>query len=231
LQALSLRAFTDVTEADYYFASSARITEAAILESDFDSSTTGPQFSPNTVVTRANMAQYLAAAYQWWRTRSTALPSATCTPSGAGSTTFPDVPCSHPQWLSIYWIKTWGVTSGSPCAQGLCFLPDNAVSRAEMVTFLERLKESALLPTLLATVGGTDPGCVQPISSCSGWTDAALQSDAWPRREVNVAYASRLTKGCAGTPGNGLTFCPSDPVTRAQIGEFLARILGLVPMP
>ncbi|MCC6128790.1 MAG: Ig-like domain repeat protein [Acidobacteria bacterium] len=231
LQSLALRAFTDVTEADWYFESSARITEAGIMEGDADPVTPNPQFSPNSLVTRAMMAQYLAAAYQWWRTRSTSLPAATCTPSGAGSTTFPDVPCSHPQWLSIHWLKQWGVTSGSPCALGTCYLPGNTVNRGEMVTFLERLKQSALLPTLLATVGTTDPGCSQPLNACSGWTDASLQADAWPRREVNVAFADRLTKGCAGTPGSGLTFCTLDPVTRAQIGEFLARILGLVPMP
>ncbi|MCG3194487.1 MAG: hypothetical protein DIJKHBIC_03747 [Thermoanaerobaculia bacterium] len=53
----------------------------------------------------------------------------------------------------------------------------------------------------------------------------------WPRREANVGYADRLTRGCAGAPGNNLAFCPYDLVTRAQIGEFLGRLLGLVTTP
>ncbi|MCC6131814.1 MAG: S-layer homology domain-containing protein, partial [Acidobacteria bacterium] len=159
LQAMALRAFTDVTEADYYYLSSARMADAGIMEPDFNTSTLGPQFSPSTNVPRALMAEYLAKSYQYWRYRTTALPSATCTASGAGSTDFPDVPCSHPNWLAIHWIKTWGVTQGSPCAQGLCFYPNNNVTRAEMVTFIERLRQTGVLNTLLSTVGETDPGC------------------------------------------------------------------------
>ncbi|MCK6685588.1 MAG: S8 family serine peptidase [Thermoanaerobaculia bacterium] len=233
LQAMALRAFTDVTESDYYYLSSARMADAGIMEADFSSGTPGPQYMPNTNVPRAWMAEYLAKSYQFWRYRSTGLPSATCTPSGAGSTDFPDVACSHPNWLAIHWIKAWGVTQGSPCAQGLCFNPNNNVTRAEMVTFIERLRQTGVLNTLLSTVGETDPGCAVAYPACKGWTDAGGVMDVagWPRREANVAFVDRITAGCSGAPGSNLKFCPNDAVTRAQIGEFLARTLGLVPMP
>jgi hypothetical protein len=182
-------------------------------------------------VTRAEMAEYLAKAYQWWRTGSTAMPAASCVPSGSGSADFPDVPCAHSRWLFIHWIKAWGVTTGAPCAEGLCFLPSSPLTRGEMVTFLDRLKQGVLLSTLLTTVGEVDPGCSQPWPTCAGWTDPGLQTPQWPRREVNVAFADRLTSGCAGSPGSGLTMCVFNNTTRAEIGEFLARAIGLVPNP
>ncbi|MCG3194706.1 MAG: hypothetical protein DIJKHBIC_03970 [Thermoanaerobaculia bacterium] len=226
IQSLSVRAFTDVTEADYYFESSAEVADAGIMEGDMDTEAVGPQFTPNATVPRKLMAEYLAKAYQWWRTRSAVLPAATCeTPD------FPDVPCAHPNWLAIHWIKTWGITVGVPCAQGTCFNPDGSVSRAELVTFLDRMKQTAILSSLLSTTGETDPGCSQAYPACSGWADAGMKVAGWPRREANIAYSDRLTKGCAGTPGNGLAFCPYDTVSRAQIGEFLARMVGLVPTP
>jgi hypothetical protein len=231
ISALAVRAFTDATESDFYFESSDRIANAGIMEADFDAVTTGPQFSPATTVTRADMAEYLAKSYQWWRTGSTTLATATCVPSGAGSTDFPDVPCSHPRWLPIHWIKAWGVTTGAPCAEGLCFLPASPLNRGEMVTFLERLKQGSLLGNLLTTVGLTDPGCAQSWPTCVGWTDPGMQTAQWPRREVNVAFADRLTSGCAGSPGNGLTMCVFNNVTRGEIGEFLSRAIGLVPNP
>ncbi|MCK6684160.1 MAG: SBBP repeat-containing protein [Thermoanaerobaculia bacterium] len=233
LQAMALRAFTDVTENDYYYLSSGRIVDAGIMEPDFDGGTPGPQFSPVSNVSRARMADYLAKSYQYWRYRTTGLPAAVCVPSGSGSTDFPDVACNHPDWLAIHWIKAWGVTNGVPCAEGTCYSPDGTVTRAEMVTFLERLRQTGVLNTLLSTVGETDPGCAAAYPGCKGWTDAGGVMDVagWPRREANLAFADRITAGCAGTPGNGLKFCPSDLVTRAQIAEFLGRILGLVPMP
>jgi hypothetical protein len=201
------------------------------METDADTVNVGPQFSPAVVLTRAKMAEYLAKAYQWWRTRSTAPPAATCVVQGTGSADFPDVPCDHPQWIYIHWIKAWGVTTGAPCDQGFCFFPANSLNRAEMVTFLERLKQGGLLPTLLTGPGETDPGCSQPYPACSGWTDAGMKVATWPRREANVTFGDRLTSGCAGSPGNGLAMCPFDTVTRAQVGEFLARAIGLVPNP
>jgi hypothetical protein len=58
-----------------------------------------------------------------------------------------------------------------------------------------------------------------------------MKTAAWPRREVNVGFNDRLTTGCAGTPGNGLTMCVQGLVTRGQIAEFLGRTIGLVPNP
>jgi hypothetical protein len=99
------------------------------------------------------------------------------------------------------------------------------------MTFLERLKQGLLLPTLLTSIGSTDPGCTQPYPTCSGWTDPGMQVSTWPRREINVAFNDRMTTGCGGSPGNDLTMCVFDTLTRAQIGELLSRTLGLVPNP
>jgi hypothetical protein len=237
--ALVLRVFTDVTEGVFYFESSSRVSDAGVMEGDFDPVTAGPQFAPGTVVTRALMAEYLAKGYQWMRTRSTALPAATCVASGTGSTDFPDVSCTHPDWLAIHWIKTWGITKGAPCpvGGGACYLPDGSVSRAQMVTFLSRLKygpegAGTVLQGLLDTFGANDPGCSVPYPTCSGWTDVDLKVPAttFPHAYVNVAYQDRLTNGCAGTVG-ALTFCTQDLVNRGTMAEFLARVMGLVPTP
>ena len=180
------------------------------------------------------MALYLARAYQWWRTGSTSLQPATCIDDGqGGSTDFTDVPCTHPLWLPIHWIKTWGVTVGSPCPEGpgLCYLPERTLNRAEAITFLQRLKQGPLLPSLLAGIGEIDPGCTEPYPACSGWTDAGMKTAGWPRREINVAFNDRMTVGCGGSPGNNLTMCVYDPLNRAQTGELLARTLVLVPNP
>ncbi|MCK6682963.1 MAG: S8 family serine peptidase [Thermoanaerobaculia bacterium] len=234
LRAVALRAFTDVGENEYFFESSSQVVDTGLLEPDFDAVAAGPQFAPTTPVTRGLMALYLARAYQWWRTGSTSLQPATCTDDGqGGSTDFTDVPCTHPLWLPIHWIKTWGVTVGSPCPEGpgLCYLPERTLNRAEAITFLQRLKQGTLLPSLLAGIGEIDPGCTEPYPACSGWTDAGMKTAGWPRREINVAFNDRMTVGCGGSPGNNLTMCVYDPLNRAQTGELLARTLVLVPNP
>jgi hypothetical protein len=236
---LSVRAFTDVTEANFFFESSSRVADAGIMELDFDPIAPGPQFSPPTVVTRAKMAEYLAKSYVWMRNRTTTLPAATCTPSGAGSTDFPDVACTHPDWLAIHWISTWGITAGAACVPGpgVCYLPDATITRGQMATFLSRLKYGAegtgtVLQGLMDVYGVNDPGCASPYPACSGWIDPQLQVPpaTWPHNIVNVAYQDRLTNGCSGTIG-ALGFCTSTLVTRGQIAEFLGRTVGLVPTP
>jgi hypothetical protein len=238
-KALVLRAFTDVTEASFFFESSSRVVDAGIMEADFNGALAGPQFVPSTIVTRALMAEYLARSYQWIRTRDTTLQAATCTPSGAGSTDFPDISCSHPDWLAIHWIKTWGITAGAGCVPGpgVCYLPDTTITRGQMVTFLMRLKYGAegtgtVLQGFLDGFGANDPGCGAPYPACSGWIDPQLLVPAttWPHGHVNVAYQDRLTNGCGGTLG-ALNFCTSTVVTRGQMAEFLGRTLGLVPTP
>ncbi len=237
--ALALRAFTDVDETAFFFESSSRVADAGLMEADFDAVTAGPQFAPTTVVTRALMAEYLAKAYQWIRTRTTTIPTATCTPSGGGSTDFPDVPCSHPDWLAIHWIKTWGVTAGANCVPGpgLCYLPDASITRGQMVTFLSRLEfgsegAGTVLQGFLDGFGANDPGCATPYPACTGWIDLQLQVPpaTWPHSYVNVAYQDRLTNGCGGTLG-ALNFCTGQAVTRGQMAEFLGRTVGLVPTP
>ena len=97
-----------------------------------------------------------------------------------------------------------GVTAG--CGDGTAFCPDDTVTRAQMAVFLTR--GFNLDP-------GPDPG----------FSDVA--PNAWYYNQAAALAASGITAGC----GDGTTFCPNQPTTRAQMATFLARALGAVPLP
>lgn len=50
-----------------------------------------------------------------------------------------------------------------------------------------------------------------------------VAGDAWYVSEVEELWGLGVTKGCATDP---LRYCPSNPVTRAQMASFLARVLA-----
>ena len=83
------------------------------------------------------------------------------------------------------------------------FCPDDGVTRAQMAAFLVRALE---LPAT-AEAPFTDLGSV--------FVD-----------EINRLYAAGITTGCGAS-----TYCPDDPVTRAQMATFLVRGLDLTPIP
>ena len=90
-----------------------------------------------------------------------------------------------------------GITVG--CGEGV-FCPSQPVTRAQMATFLVRALE---LPEAGRDYFGDDEGSVH--------------EDA-----INGLAAAGVTVGC----GEGV-FCPSQPVTRAQMATFLVRALDL----
>lgn len=228
--ALTVQAFEDVPASSFAFLSTSRAVEKGFVE--WPVSYPGSRFEPGTVVSRRDAASALASTYKYLVDGTTELEDATCTPAGSsGSTDFIDVSCWDPAWLAIHWLKTWGVTQGAGCPEGPCFKPYDPMDRSQMITFLLRLKFGPSLSGFLDSLGTVDPGCAAAWPSCSGWTDPGLQVETWPRREANLGFQTRLTAGCAGTAGNGLTFCASAPVTRDQLAEFLARLSGLVPAP
>ena len=96
------------------------------------------------------------------------------------------------------------VTAG--CKTGpLRYCPDESVTREQMATFLKRAFELA----------DADPaGFVD-----TGGTHAP---------NIDALAAAGITAGCRTEP---LSYCPKDPVGRDQMATFLARALGLVPLP
>ncbi len=95
-----------------------------------------------------------------------------------------------------------GITGG--CGGGN-YCPNNPVTRAQMAVFLLRAKHGAGYMPPPATGSFNDV----PIGS---------YADAW----VEQLAAEGITSGC----GNG-NYCPSDPVTRAQMAVFLVKSFGL----
>ncbi len=97
-----------------------------------------------------------------------------------------------------------GVTAG--CGDGSGFCPDSSVTRAQMAVFLTRAFDL-------------------PAGPAPGFAD--VPADAWYADQVAALAASGITAGC----GDGTGFCPDSNTTQAQMATFLARALGLVPLP
>lgn len=96
-----------------------------------------------------------------------------------------------------------GISRGCNPPNNDRFCPDDAVTRAQMATFLVRTFD-------LAPVGnGT-------------FTDT---SDSLHAADIDALAASGITFGC--NPPTNDRFCPNGTVTRGQMAAFLARALGL----
>ena len=127
--------------------------------------------------------------------------------SAAQAQTFADVPPDHFAVVYIEALAASGITSG--CGNNN-FCPDDQVTRAQMAVFLERaLRGSAYVP---------------PPASGTKFLDVPAGSFA--AAYIEQLAADGITAGCGG--GN---FCPSQPVTRAQMAVFLGRLLLLPGTP
>ena len=120
-------------------------------------------------------------------------------PPAVSETRFDDVDADGFHAPFIERMAELGVTTG--CGDGTRFCPDDTVTRAQMAVFLSRAYNLA---------EGPDPG----------FRDVA--SDAWFAAGVAALAASGITKGC----GDGTTFCPNNPTTRAQMATFLHRAIS-----
>ena len=125
-------------------------------------------------------------------------------PAPASGDRFTDVDANSFHAPFIERMDELGVTSG--CGDGTTFCPHDTVTRAEMAVFLTR-------------AFNLDPG---PDPSFSD-----VAADAWYYTQAAALAASGITAGC----GDGTTFCPNQPTTRAQMATFLARALGFVALP
>jgi hypothetical protein len=83
------------------------------------------------------------------------------------------------------------------------FCPDAAVDRGQMAAFLDRALDLPEAPPA-------------PFTDTQGPFTG----------EIDRLYAAGITTGCGPT-----TYCPNDVVTRAQMATFIARALGLTPVP
>ena len=103
-------------------------------------------------------------------------------------------------------IRSHGITTGCDSAQGL-YCPGDPVTRAQMATFLARALK-------LEPPEDPDVGAFEDIVG-------SVHED-----NIRAIAARGITRGCNKS---GTLYCPSDPVTRAQMATFLARALKLEP--
>lgn len=116
---------------------------------------------------------------------------------------FSDVSTRSSHYPAIQVLGQTGMTKGCNAA-GTLYCPTEAVSRAEMATFLMR---GGGLRTDLTSTRFTD------VSSSSSHVPGIAAIDR-----------AKLTNGCGGT-----RYCPSRGVTRAEMATFLMRATGLEP--
>jgi Beta-propeller repeat/S-layer homology domain len=116
---------------------------------------------------------------------------------------FLDVLATHWAWDWIERLYAAGITGG--CGTNpLIYCPENSVTRAQMAIFLERgMNGSTFIP---------------PTGTGSVFED--VPDAYWAMNWIEQLYADGITGGCGTDP---LTYCPEDPVTRAQMAVFLLR--------
>jgi len=128
-------------------------------------------------------------------------------PPPATGTLFSDVPAGAFAAAFIEQLAADGITSGCATAP-LRFCPSVTVNRAQMAVFL-----------LLAKHGA---GFTPPAGTGAVFGDVG--PDHWARDWIEQLAAEGITGGCGG----GL-FCPSRPLTRAEMAVFLTGALDLLP--
>ena len=120
-------------------------------------------------------------------------------------TVFGDI-TAHQFADEILWLAEEGITRG--CAVAHSFCPSSPVTRAQMASFLARALDLQA-PRQQAGFADVDPSSVHAAN-------------------IEALFAAEITTGCARDP---LAYCPSKPVTRAQMASFLARALDLEVPP
>lgn len=116
------------------------------------------------------------------------------------TTTFTDVPVSHWAWQFIERVYSAGIMGG--CSSGI-FCPESNLLRDQMAVVLLR--------------GIHGAGYVPPaVGGSTGFNDVPV--GYWAAAWIKQLAAEGITGGCGG--GN---YCPTSPVTRAQMAVFLLR--------
>ena len=121
--------------------------------------------------------------------------------AGSDRVDFIDVLPEHTFFEDVEWLKDEGITLGCNPPDNTRFCPEEDVSRGQMASFLARAMD---LPA-----GG----------------DVFADDDGSTHEDnINRLAASGITLGCTTS---GHSFCPDEPVTRAQMASFLARAFDL----
>ncbi len=113
---------------------------------------------------------------------------------------FSDASASRGDYRYVETVFHHGITSG--CGTGV-FCPDASVSRAQMTVFLLRAEHGSAYAPPPAT----------------GQVFSDVPANAFAASWIERLAAEGITAGC----GNGTKFCPTDPVTRAQMAAFLLK--------
>jgi hypothetical protein len=108
------------------------------------------------------------------------------------------------------------------------FGPTNTVNRAEMAYWVVRgqMDDPQVLAYLLATGGDpvADPAHASSFADIGSATSPFLTiPTSQIVRYIEVMYRRGYTKGCSSTDDPLRKYCPTDPVTRAQMSVFLIR--------
>jgi hypothetical protein len=124
----------------------------------------------------------------------------------SSTTTFSDVPVTHPYYTEIEALYDAGYTAG--CAEApLRYCPEQQMNRAESAVFVVRGVHGA----------STDPS--DPPSS----PFADLTTSDWALNWANQLYVDGFTAGCGTNP---LVYCPWAGHTRAEGAVFYLRMLN-----
>lgn len=126
----------------------------------------------------------------------------TYNPPEATGTTFGDVPLGYWAGAWIEQLAAEGITGG--CGNGN-YCPELTVTRDQMAVFLLRAEHG---------LGYTPPAATGVF--------ADVPTTHWAAPWIEQLAAEGITGGCGG--GN---YCPSAPVTRAQMAVFLVRTFNL----
>ena len=133
---------------------------------------------------------------------SAAAPAAAQQDSGA----YDDVASDAHYSAAVAALARDGVFDGTDCDNGFC--PDQPIDRATMAVWLVRILDD------------TEP----PAATGERFTDVA--TDHPHSAHIERLAELKVTIGCADG-----TYCPNDPVTRAQMAVFLTRALKLPEPP
>lgn len=162
-----------------------------------------PTYCMNDGVTRAQMAVFLLKGEI----------GSSHVPPHATGTVFKDVRIGDFAAAWIEELAALGITSG--CGNG-DYCPNDPVSRAQMAVLLLRSEHgSAYAP----------PACSKLFADVPCPSTVEFPYSDWIER----LYEEGITGGCAPAPLDGLpSYCPGDPVTRAEMAVFVVETFGLV---
>ena len=184
----------------------------------------GSTYSPNQEVTRAEMAVFIARAAE---AAGVDLGDA----MSAGFTDIGDVWAEAQD--AINRLASKGVI-----ASGGAYRPDDAVTRAEMATFLVGLlvKASPTVSTSSAgalQLAGTTPGSVTTAADWNYFGDARSTMPAATDAEISALYELGITKGASAAAVQDPTKAPLDlnyepagTIDRGQMAAFITRALA-----